>query len=350
MRGVSLKSFGEAENMEVKSDLNVPEMDSTHNLLIQVKAAGINRADVMQRKGGYPPPPGASSILGLEVAGVVEQVYNSNSTFKKGDKVMSLLSGGGYAEYVTISDKTAIPIPSNVSFEEAGGIPETFLTAYQALFWICQLSSSTQSVLIHAGASGVGVSAIQIIKSLYPNISIYVTASSNDKIEFCKSLGATNGVNYKQHNSQWLLPLQELLKEERDVKVDSSSSNKNLNLGVDIVVDFIGGSYLDQNIKILNQDGRMVVLSVLGGAISPEGLDLGAILRKRISIQGSTLRARNLEYKEKLTQEFVTRVLPNIENGKVKSVVHKVFDLDEVVEAHKMIEKNENIGKIVLKF
>jgi len=298
-------------------------------VLVRIKAAGLNRADCSQRRGNYPPPAGASTVLGIEVAGVIEEIGKEVVGWKVGDRVMALLSGGGYAQYCTIHEDMLIKVPDDMPFEIAAGIPEAYMTAYQAIYDLGHFSEN-QSILIHAGASGVGCAAIQLVKQHHPDNKVIVTAGSAEKTEFCRKLGADLALNYKEQN--W--------KDE----IQNYTNGK----GVDILLDFVGAPYWNDNIASLGMDGVMVFLGSLGGTQVSQPFDMGPILRKRLQIKGSTLRSRSLEYKQKLTQELSQFLLPRLQDGRLTGVVDKVFDWKEVASAHQYMSDNKNTGKIVL--
>ncbi|WP_158736825.1 NAD(P)H-quinone oxidoreductase [Alteribacillus sp. YIM 98480] len=297
-----------------------------NDILINAKATAINRADLMQREGKYPPPPGASPILGLEVAGTIERMGEKVEGWKKGDRVCALLPGGGYAAKVSIPSDMAIKIPENLSFEEASAIPEAYLTAFLNLFTISDLQQG-EDVLIHAGASGVGTAAIQLAKEKQANV--IVTAGSNEKLRYCEKLGADIVINYKHEDFS---------------KIVLETTN---NKGADIILDFIGASYWEQNMKAVAIDGRWILISALGG--SKTNVELGKIIGKRISIVGTTLRPRTLEFKTSLVNQFKSFAMKKFENGQLLSIVDQVFNWRDAEDAHKFIEENKNIGKVVLK-
>jgi putative PIG3 family NAD(P)H quinone oxidoreductase len=306
-------------------DYPKPQCGETE-ILVKVKATALNRADIMQRVGKYPPPVGASPILGLEIAGIVESVGSKVFKWKSGDKVFGLIPGGGYAEYAIINENMVIEIPDNLSFEESASIPEVFLTAFQSLVWLSELKAN-EFVLIHAGASGVGTAAIQIAREL--GARIIITAST-EKQKICKDLGADLTIDYKTKNFK-----DEILKFTN-------------NYGADVIIDFIGGSYFKQNIESLTRDGRLVILSTLSGG-KVEEFDVRPILAKRLKIIGSSLRSRSLDYQIKLTKDFKDFAYEKISKGIIKPVIDKIYDWSEVAEAHKRMEENKNIGKIVLR-
>ena len=285
----------------------------------------MNRADTLQRMGKYPPPKGASPILGLEIAGEISELGSEVDNWKVGEKVFGLIPGGGYAEYAVINSEMAMPVPENFSMHKAAAIPEVFLTAYQALVWYGKLDKD-KTVLIHAGASGVGTAAIQIAKEIGANV--FVTASAA-KHETCLQLGAEKAIDYKS--------------EKFDKKILEYTNGK----GADVIVDFISGPYFKQNLDSLNVDGRLILLATLGGGQVDE-FDMRKILVKRLSIIGSTLRSRTLDYQIKLTKEFSSFALERFKDGKLKPVIDSVFNWDEAAKAHKYMEENKNIGKIVL--
>ncbi|KAJ3253623.1 hypothetical protein HK103_000411 [Boothiomyces macroporosus] len=297
----------------------VPKADE---LLVKVKYFGLNRMDILQRDGRYPVPPNVSPILGVEFSGDVVTVP-SNSKFKVGDRVFGLVYGGAYAEYVAINEKMAMHIPQSLSYKEAAALPEVYFTALQALIYIGKVKEN-ENVLIHAGASGVGTAAIQIA-----NANIIVTAGSDEKIAYCKSLGATSGINYKTTPEFG----QQVLKET--------------GRGADFVLDFIGASYWKNNMEALAMDGRMVILGLMGGFKLPE-VDISPFLRKRIQVSGSTLRSRTVEYQAQLKEIFEKELLPRIVSGELKPVIDREYSWNNIVDAHLHMEANGNIGKILV--
>ncbi len=327
---------------------------SESEILVKVKATALNRADLLQRAGKYPPPKGASKILGLEIAGEVVEIGKKAKKHKIGDEVFGLVSGGGYAEFATIDAKMAILKPKHFSFEQAAAIPEVFLTAFQTIFWTLKLGArdeglgngnentgntengewglengnelNQKSILIHAGASGVGSAAIQICKVL--KMKVFVTASKS-KQEFCKNLGANVVIDYEN---------------EDFAKVILEQTNEK---GVSYIIDFIGQNYWKQNIDCIAIDGKMAILAAMSGA-KLENATLSKILLKRIQITGSTLRSRSLAYQRELTEQFSEFALPLFEKGELKPVVDSIFDWSLAEQAHKDMENNQNKGKIIL--
>lgn len=324
MQAVVVKEPGGAEQLTLGTVL-MPE-PANDELLVRVKATALNRADTLQRKGLYPPPKGASPILGLEMAGVIEHVGANCSGWHVGDRVFSLLPGGGYAQYVTLPHKMALPVPENLSFEQAAGIAEVFLTAYQALFWIARIQAG-ETVLIHAGASGVGTAAIQLVN--VAGATALTTVGTPQKCAFCQQLGASAALNYKEEPfTQKILKLTE-------------------KRGVNILLDFVGASFWEQNLSVLAIDGRIVLIALLGGC-TLEHVDLRPFLAKRIQLTGTTLRTRSQEYKARLTQEFAGFALPRFADGRLKPVIDRVFSWQDASEAHRYMEANQNMGKIIL--
>lgn len=308
------------------SEVKTPDFKE-NEVLVKIKATAVNRADLLQKRGNYPPPEGASKILGLEASGVIEQVGSGVTNWQAGDRVCMLLPGGGYAEYAAVPEGMLMAIPESLDFEEAAAIPEVFFTAYMNLFWKGRYHSD-ETILIHAGASGVGTAAIQLVKEA-GGTSI-ITAGSESKREFCRSLGASETLDYKAG------PFAPEVKNFTDSK------------GVDLIFDFIGADYWDQNLDSLAVDGRLVIIGTMGGRKVKEA-DLGMILGKRLQVIGTALRSQTPENKVKLTQEFAREALPKFERGTLRPIVDSVWEWTEVNEAHKHMEANKNTGKIVLK-
>ncbi|WP_078430877.1 NAD(P)H-quinone oxidoreductase [Alkalihalobacterium alkalinitrilicum] len=295
-------------------------------LLVSVKATALNRADLLQKKGLYPPPKGESPILGLEMAGVVEKVGAKVNDWEIGDRVFALLPGGGYAEKARIPASMAMRMPDNFSFEQAAAIPEAYLTAYLKMIQLGELSEG-EIVLIHAGASGVGTAAIQLAKE--KGATSIVTAGSAEKLEACISLGADYTINYKEESFS-----------ERVLDITDGK-------GVQVILDFIGASYWDDNVKSIAVDGRWIIIAALGGY--QKEINIRDILMKRIQIKGSTLRSRTIEEKVKLTQDFYNFSSDRFEDGRLVPVIDTVFDWAEAEASHKCLEDNKNIGKVILK-
>lgn len=325
MQAIQVINQNSGTSLEI-GEVSTPEPDEKE-ILVKIKATALNRADLHQRAGSYPPPEGASEILGLEMAGVVEEVGAEVTQWQPGDRVCALLAGGGYAEHCTIHEDMAMAIPTNLSFEKATAIPETFLTAFQALDWLGKLQQG-ETVLIHAGGSGVGTAAIQLARHLY-NARIITTAGKQRKLDAAKELGADFAYNYNTQNYA----------EEITNDIDPDS--------VDLIIDFIGKPYWRKNMEVLAMDGRVVYLSFLGGHRLEE-MSLAPILKKRLSIMGSTLRSRALEYKIELTKDFADQTLSLFGDGTLHPVIDSTFDWTETEQAHQRMRDNKNTGKIVL--
>lgn len=325
MKAVITNGFGDADVLVIR-EVPSPALRKG-SARVKVRATALNRADLSQRLGHYPPPPGESEILGLEMAGEIIEVASDVSGVHVGDRVMALLPGGGYAQEVVVDAEMLMPIPDILSFEEAAAIPEVFLTAYSNLVWLGGMQEDYR-VLIHAGASGVGTAAIQLVKML-GGTSI-VTAGSDQKRAFCRDLGAEEALDYKAGPFS-----PEVLSWTRDQ-------------GVNIIFDFVGAPYLDQNLQCLAIDGRLIIIGTMGGALTSE-VNLGLLLRRRLQIIGTALRSRPLKQKVALTKQFVDFALPLFADGRLRPVVDRVFNLTEVVDAHLCMERNENTGKIVLR-
>lgn len=322
MKAVIVNQPGSAEQLQIQ-DFEKPKLQPGE-ILIHVKAAAINRTDILSREGkaGYMSNP----ILGIEVSGEVVEAA-PGVTLTAGTRVMGLVNGGGYAEYVTMPADRAIVVPDTLSFEEAAAIPEVFLTAYQTLFWLGQLKDD-DTVLIHAGGSGVGSAAIQLAKQM-TKAKIIVTAGSEEKLAFCRSLGADITINYKEQD------------------FDEEVLNATNNQGVDVILDFIGASYWEKNLKCIKTDGRWVLIGILGGT-EVEKVNIMQLLLKRIHLKGTLLTPRSDEYKKELTEEFVQNAMPLFTQKKVKAIVDSVFPLRDIQSAHKQMEANKNIGKIII--
>jgi putative PIG3 family NAD(P)H quinone oxidoreductase len=295
-------------------------------LLVDVKATALNRLDTLQRRGLYPPPSGESEVLGLEIAGTVEAMGDEVAGFSRGNRVFGLIGGGGYAEQAIIDYRMAIPLPDGWSFEQAAAIPEVFFTANETLFTLGRLRQN-ETVLIHAGGSGVGTAGTQMAHQI--GARVFITAGSEDKIKKSKALGCTEGINYKACN--FAEEIMRLTKGE----------------GVDVVQDFIGAPYLERNLSILKPRGRLLIAGLMGG--NTVETNLGHILRKRLQIFGSVMRSLPIEEKIQITKRFVNRWLPLLREGRIKPIIDTVMQLSQAREAHEYMESNKNFGKIVLK-
>jgi len=295
-------------------------------VLIHIKASAINRADLLQRSGNYPVPPGASPILGLECSGEIEAVSENVDNFKKGDQVCALLAGGGYAEKVSVPSGQVLKIPKGFSFEQAAALPEVFATAYFNLYMEASLSEG-EKALIHAGASGVGTAAIQICKA--KGNPCFVTASTKEKISRCIELGAGGGTvrnveNFAEAVAKW------------------TDNN-----GVQVILDPVGANYLEDNMKSLSLEGRLVMIGLMGGAKA--SINLGLLMMKRLRIIGSTLRAQPIPKKTEIMNNLKENIWPSLESGDIKPIIDTVIPIEEVDKAHKLMESNQTFGKVILK-
>jgi putative PIG3 family NAD(P)H quinone oxidoreductase len=305
--------------------IDIPKL-ATGQVLVKVACFGLNRADTLQRQGKYPAPKGESEILGLEISGVIALIHpdqNSNLPFELGDKVFGLVAGGGYAEYVAVNVQHLMPAPANLGMPQTAGIAECFLTAYQALFIENNLQPK-QHVLIHAGASGVGLAAIQLAKRY--GCAVAVTASSQAKLDLCKQLGADLVINYQQ----------------QDFAVEVAKHWQ----GCDLIIDFVAGDYLNRNLKLLNVDGNVLYLAMLAGRYADK-LDMAMLLGKRATVKGSTLRSRTDEYKTNLIKEFSQACLADFGSGKLIPNIDSEFSAKDVGKAHQRLESNDTMGKLI---
>ncbi len=294
-------------------------------MLVRVRAAGINRPDVMQRQGNYPPPPGASDIFGLELAGTVEAVGPNVQRFKQGDRVMALVHSGAYADWAIVQEGAALPIPDCLEFTEAAAFPETFFTVWSNVFERARLAPG-ETILIHGGTSGIGTTAISLAKAL--GSRVIATAGSDEKCQACLDLGADAAINYRT---------QDFVRESRMLTEGR---------GPDVILDMVGGDYIARNLEAIAVDGRIAQIAFLGGAKTE--VDFTPLLMKRVPLTGSTLRARPTEMKTKLADALREKVLPLIEAGKVKPLIDSVFAFEDVQEAHAHMDTGAHIGKIVL--
>ncbi|RYF04543.1 MAG: NAD(P)H-quinone oxidoreductase [Oxalobacteraceae bacterium] len=302
----------------------VPEL-KPGEILIKVGAAGVNRPDVFQRLGQYPVPPGASDLPGLEVAGEIVDGDLGDSGFKKGDLVCALVQGGGYAEYCAAPLAQCLPVPQGLSLLEAASLPETFFTVWSNVFQRAGLKEG-ETLLVQGGSSGIGVTAIQVAKAL--GHRVFATAGTHEKCRACEELGAERAINYKE--------------EDFVAVVKELTGGK----GVDVVLDMVGGDYVAREVSCLADDGRIVVIALLGGAKAE--VDLGQVLRRRLTITGSTLRPRPIAFKAQIARELRERVWPLLAAGTIKPVIYKTFPLAAAAEAHALMESSTHVGKIML--
>ena len=294
-----------------------------YDILIKVKSTAVNRADLMQKKGLYPPPPGASEILGLECSGIVDAVGEKVTSRRVGDEVCALLAGGGYAEYVACPEFQAVPKPTNLNWEEASSLPEVYATCWLNLFIEGNLTNNNK-VLFHAGASGIGTAGIQLCKAF--NCESFVTAGNEEKIKYCMNLGASGGA---VRGDKMFSEVQSWVPE-----------------GFDIILDPVGANYFEDNLKMLGLEGRLIIIGLMGGMEA--NINLGHLMMKRQRIIGSTIRARSEELKKIVMNELHEKVWPFIESNQIKPIIHEVLDISETEKAHQIMEDNQNIGKLVL--
>ncbi|ONN67480.1 NAD(P)H-quinone oxidoreductase [Herbaspirillum sp. VT-16-41] len=323
MRAIEIKEFGGPEVLQ-PCERPVPEL-KPGEVLIKVHAAGVNRPDVFQRTGNYPVPPGASDLPGLEVAGEIVAGELGDSGFRLGDLVCALVQGGGYAEYCAAPLAQCLPVPKGLSALEAAALPENYFTVWSNVFDRGQLSGE-ETLLVQGGSSGIGVTAIQIARAL--GHRVFATAGSADKCRACEELGAERAINYKT--------------EDFEAVVKELTGGR----GVDVILDMVGGDYLPREIKALADDGRLVFIAQLGGAKGQ--LDMGQVMRRRLTITGSTLRPRPVAFKAAIAANLRQHVWPLIEAGKIKPVIHQRFPLEQAAQAHAMMESSAHIGKIML--
>ena len=320
MKAAVIKRFGGPEVFEIETRPDL--IPSNDEVLIEVKAAGINRPDVFQRRGNYPAPKGTDpDIPGLEIAGIIIAIGSEVKRLKVGDQVMALVAGGGYATQALVSERICLVKPKNISFEQAAAIPETVYTVWNNLFQRGNLKRG-EHVLIHGGTGGVGTIAIQLA-NIFGAIT-YTTVGSKEKMEIARNLGADIAINYKTDD------FSVVLKDKR----------------VDVILDSIAGDYFNKNLDILNEDGRLIYINAVQGQ-SVE-LNILKLMQKRIILTGSTLRARDLTFKSNLTSEIETNILPLIEQGKLRPIISKIFPLEMVSQAHTYFETPDQYGKIVL--
>ena len=324
MRYVDLPSFGGPEVMRMETG-PVPQ-PRAGEVIVQVEAAGVNRPDVAQRSGSYPPPKDASPILGLEVAGTVVALGEGVREFTIGERVCGLANGGGYAQYCALPVGQTLAVPQGYDAIKAAALPETFFTVWANLFQMAGLTEG-ESVLIHGGSSGIGTTAIQLAKAF--GAEVYTTAGSAEKCVACEKLGAKRGINYREEDFVEV------------VKAETGGT------GVDVILDMIGAEYFNRNLNALGKDGCLSIIAFLGGAVA-EKANLSPIMVKRLTVTGSTMRPRTAEEKRAIRDELRDQVWPLLENSTVAPVIHTVMPFDQVVEAHRLMETSSHIGKIVL--
>ena len=323
MKAIEISQPGSPEVLRL-CDRPIPQL-KPGEVLIKVHAAGINRPDVIQRMGHYPVPPGASDLPGLEVAGEIVDGDCSGTGLKIGDIVCALVQGGGYAEYCAAPALQCLPAPKGMSAIEAASLPETFFTVWSNVFDRARLSGS-ETLLVQGGSSGIGVTAIQMATAL--GHRVFATAGSNEKCKACESLGAVRAINYRSED------FAEVVRAETGGK------------GVDVILDMVAGPYIEKEVECLADDGRIAVIALLGGTKATE--DMGQVLRRRLTITGSTLRPRSVEFKAEIARNLHRRIWPLLESGQIKPVIYKTFPLEEAIQAHVLMETSMHVGKIVL--
>ncbi len=326
MRYVTYGKGGGPEALRIEEG-PIPEIRPC-DVLLRTRFAGVNRPDILQRFGNYPPPPGASPILGLEVAGEVVAFGAEVKTWKVGDQVCALTPGGGYAEYCRTDASHCLPLPRGFDLAASAAIPENFFTVWTNLISRGRLRLG-ETVLIHGGSSGIGYTAIQMAKQF--GAIVFTTVGTEEKAKFCRDLGADHVINYRTED--FVAEIKRITGER----------------GIDIVLDMVGGPYIEKNVSLLTYEGRLMQIAFLQGS-KVSDFDLLPVMVRRLTITGSTLRPRTVEEKAGIASEVREHIWPLLESGRIKVVVHKVFPISEVSEAHRMMERSEHVGKIVLSF
>jgi NADPH:quinone reductase len=324
MRYVAVTGAGAADVMHISQ--GPPPKISSDDVLIKVAYAGVNRPDLLQRAGSYAPPPTASPIMGLEVSGEVVAVGANVAQWHVGDKVCALTPGGGYAEYCAAPAAHCLPIPHGFSMLQAAGVPENFFTVWVNVFETCKLKSG-EKFLVHGGSSGIGLTAIQLVKAF--GAEVFTTVGNAEKSTFCKSVGADHVFNYK--TDDWMAEIANITQKK----------------GVDVILDMVGGSYIEKNLRSLALEGRYCFIAFLEGGTA--NVDFRPLMMKRQTITGSTLRARSDKQKAAIAVALKEKVWPLLESKEVQPVIHQTFALDQIIEAHKLMESSAHIGKIMLK-
>jgi putative PIG3 family NAD(P)H quinone oxidoreductase len=323
MRAVEITKPGPPDVLAITARAT-PE-PAPDEVLIKVAAAGVNRPDVMQRMGHYPPPPGTTDIPGLEVAGTVEAAGSAVQTFRKGDRVCALVAGGGYAEYCVAPAPQCLPVPGTVDFIHAAAIPETYFTVWTNVFERGRLTAG-ESLLVHGGTSGIGTAAVALAREL--GATVFATAGSSEKCEACETLGAVRCFNYRTTDFV--------------AEVKAATGGK----GVDVVLDMVGGDYFPRNMDALAQDGRLVSIAVLNGVKTT--INILTLMQKRLTLTGSTLRVRPVVEKGAIAEALKRQVWPLLEAGRALPVIYQTFPLDRAADAHRVLESGAHIGKLVL--
>jgi NADPH2:quinone reductase len=324
MRYIDLPEFGDADVMRLAECAR--PVPAANEVLIRVIAAGVNRPDVIQRQGFYPAPPDASPILGLEVAGEIAALGDDVSQWQVGDRVCALVNGGGYAEYAVAPASQCLPVPKGLDMQRAAALPETFFTVWSNVFQRCALGSG-EILLVHGGASGIGTTAIQLATAL--GARVFTTVGNDDKVRACEQLGAELAINYRKAD------FYSVLKERLGKR------------GIDVILDIVGGDYIEKNIKLAAIEGRIVNIAFLQGSVAE--VNFMPVMLKRLTLTGSTLRPQSESQKAELARQLRERAWPLLESGVVAPVIAATFGLDQVVDAHRLMESNASIGKIVLR-
>jgi NADPH2:quinone reductase len=326
MKAIEITAFGAPDVLRLgERPMPVP---GAGELLIRVTASGVNRPDVLQRTGNYPVPPGVSDIPGLEVAGVIDQGDESalaQAGLKLGQRVCALVAGGGYAEYCVAPVAQCLPVPGGLSDVQAASLPETFFTVWSNVFDRAHLQPG-ETLLVQGGSSGIGVTAIQLAKAM--DAKVIVTAGSDEKCAACLDLGADHAINYKTHDFQ--------------LEVKRLTDGQ----GVNVILDMVAGSYVAKEIECLSEDGRLVIIAVQGGVKSE--INAGLVLRRRLTVTGSTLRPRSVAFKAAIASACLQQVWPLLEQGRIRPVIHSTFAAQDASAAHALMESNQHVGKIVL--
>ena len=323
MNVVEITAPGGPDTLALKTRA-VPE-PGADELLVKVAAAGLNRADIMQREGNYPPPPGASDLLGLEVSGTVAAIGPGVTDWRVGDHVCALLAGGGYAEYCVAPAPQCLPVPETVTVVEAAALPEAYYTVWTNVFGRGRLAEG-ESFLVHGGSSGIGTTAIQLARRF--GARVFATAGTDDKCAACERLGAERAINYKAADFV--------------VAIKEATGGR----GVDLILDMVGGPYLMRNLDCLAIEGRLVVIALMGGAQTE--INLAAVMSRRLFVTGSTLRARSVEQKAVIASALRSKVWPHLVAGDLRPVVHATYPFADAAEAHRLMEASTHIGKILL--
>ena len=323
MKVVETSEYGDADVLTI-AERPIPE-PASGEVLIKVAAAGLNRADVMQRNGQYPPPPGASDLLGLEVSGKIEAVAPDAYGVSVGDEVCALLAGGGYAQYCTAPASSCLPIPKSLNIIEAGAVPETFFTVWTNVFMRGNLKEG-ERILVHGGTSGIGTTAIQLAAAI--GARVCATAGSKEKCDASIELGADYAINYREFDFV------------EEIKTWTSGQ------GVDVILDIVGGAYVPKNIKCLASEGRLVIIATQGGLKAE--INVLPIMLKRLTVTGSTLRSRTVSEKSKIAEELKKHAWPLLDDGEVKPIIDSIFPMAQVREAHRRLESGSHIGKVLL--